>query len=182
MIYTLTGFMGSGKSTVGKILRDRTGCPFIDLDKLVEKMQGRSIPDIFRTSGEKAFRMAELDALMEAVSSYEEGTLIISLGGGTLMTPQCRELVTTCSHCIYLRASAETLENALSASSGDRPMLSSGQSLGERIRTLLEERGPVYEKTARYIIDTDGRSYEDITEQILTQIISSLSRKSFSLN
>ena len=157
---------------------------FIDLDQLIERQQGRKVQEIFAKQGEAAFRRMELEALQEAISSYEGGTLVIALGGGTLMTPECRELVRMCSHCIYLRATARTLAerlqgaceaSGLSAANGQasgqpsaiasRPLLAGEGSLEDKLAALLAVRGPVYEASAHHIIDTDGLSPAAVAAQ-----------------
>ena len=162
MIYTIAGFMGSGKSTLGRLLSARVeGSTFIDLDDWLEKMTGRRIPDIFREDGERVFRDLETEALMDAVSTYEGGTMFLSLGGGTLIRPGNREIVRAVSHCIYLRGTAETLSRHVGNGMG-RPLLQQGKTLEE----LLESRTDAYLETARYIVDIDGKTPEMLAEEI----------------
>lgn len=173
MIYTLTGAMGSGKSTLGRMLAARhaaDGFRFIDLDQLVTEMTGCSIPEIFRKGGESAFRDAETEALMEAVTSYEGGTLILSLGGGTLLREQNREIVRATSHCIYLRATADTLAARLEGKQTGRPLLEGEGSLREKIGGILAARAQSYETAADHIVDTDGREAAQ-TADILEGIV-----------
>jgi shikimate kinase len=87
---------------------------------------------------------------------------IVALGGGTVMTPECAELVHEKTLCVYLRASAETLVRNLEGEAEGRPMLASGEPLNIRIATLMAQRSDTYEKTAHIIIDTDGKSIEEI--------------------
>lgn len=164
MIYTIAGFMGSGKSTLGRLLSSRMeGSSFIDLDDHLEQMAGRKIPDIFREDGENVFRGLETEALIDAVSSYEGGTMFLSLGGGTLLRPGNREIIRAVSHCIYLRGTAGTLAKHLGDGSG-RPVLQQGSSL----EALLQSRIPIYESAARYIVDIDGKTPEMLAEEIET--------------
>ena len=109
MVITLTGFMGSGKTTVGKVLADFLGCPFSDLDDLIEKKAGKSIPEIFAQDGEVAFRQLEAKLLRQTVEKYGENTAILSLGGGAVTTPASVTLLHEKTVCIYLRATLETL-------------------------------------------------------------------------
>ena len=74
---TLTGFMGSGKTTVGKVLADFLGCPFMDLDDLIVKKAGKSIPEIFTEDGEAAFRQLEARLLRQTVEKYTENTVVL---------------------------------------------------------------------------------------------------------
>ena len=167
MLITLTGFMGSGKTTVGEVLADFLGCPFYDLDALVVKKAGRSIPEIFADGGEAAFRTLEAKVLRQAVEKYAESTAILSLGGGTLGTPASARLVAEKTTCIYLRASVDTLAARLAPEAAGRPLLRGAPDLRERIASLLAGREDVYASTAHVTVDTDGLSPEQIADEIV---------------
>ena len=167
MLITLTGFMGSGKTTVGEVLADFLGCPFYDLDALVVKKAGRSIPEIFADGGEAAFRTLEAKVLRQAVEKYAESTAILSLGGGTLGTPASARLVAEKTTCIYLRASVDTLAARLAPEAAGRPLLRGAPDLRERIAALLAGREDVYASTAHVTVDTDGLSPEQIADEIV---------------
>ena len=113
MLIALEGFMGSGKTTVGRILSDALGCPFIDLDEVIARKAGRSIPAIFEADGEAAFRRLEKKALEEAILKYGESTAVLALGGGTVTVPGAVNLLQEKTLCIYLKASLETLQARL---------------------------------------------------------------------
>ena len=161
MLITLTGFMGSGKTTVGRILADALGCPFLDLDDLIVKKAGQSIPDIFAQDGEPAFRQLEARLLRQTVEKYGESTAVLSLGGGAILAPASATLLHEKTVCIYLRATLDTLLERLAGESAGRPLADA--SLAER----LAAREPLYEKTAHVIIDTDGLSPEDVSDEII---------------
>ena len=161
MLITLTGFMGSGKTTVGRILADALGCPFLDLDDLIVKKAGKSIPDIFAQDGEPAFRQLEARLLRQTVEKYGESTAVLSLGGGAILAPASATLVHENTVCIYLRATLDTLLSRLAGESAGRPLADA--SLAER----LAAREPLYEKTAHVVIDTDGLSPEDVSDEII---------------
>ena len=168
MIISFTGFMGCGKSSVGRRLSELLCYPFIDLDDAIVEREGRSIPDIFATDGEQAFRKMEMEALKGIVHTSMEAqspTLILALGGGAVMTPECAQIVHEQTFCIYLRASIETLMEHLSAEAEGRPLLQ-GEALLERITKLMELRSETYEKTAHMIIDIDGMTIEEISQEI----------------
>ena len=167
MLITLTGFMGSGKTTVGIVLADFLGCPFYDLDALIVKKTGRSIPEIFADGGETAFRTLEAKVLRQAVEKYAESTAILSLGGGTLGTPASARLVAEKTTCIYLRASVDTLAARLAPEAAGRPLLRGAPDLRERIAALLAGREDVYASTAHVTVDTDGLSPEQIADEIV---------------
>ena len=194
MIICLIGFMGCGKSSVGRRLSELLCCPFMDLDDVIETREGRSIPEIFATDGEAVFRQMELSSLQRIVLSEvvindgklhlteHDATAVLALGGGTVMTKECAELVKENTCCIYLRASVETLLSHLEGESAGRPMLHTvphavissetegrdeKSSLQSRIEDLMAARSATYENTAHIIIDTDGQSVGSVAEMIL---------------
>ena len=117
--------MGCGKSSVGREIASRLGCPFTDLDEFIEKQQGRSVAEIFSSEGEAGFRAIELEALADVISGYEGGTMYLSLGGGTLTIPDARPILRACTRVVYLRASVDTLVANLTLSGlSSRPLLS----------------------------------------------------------
>lgn len=209
--------MGCGKSSVGRELSRLLSLPFVDLDDYIEEREGRSIRDIFESDGEAAFRKMELEALTEILfqeSSSEPSQdaagepgedsprtdypqakeMILALGGGTLTTPECAELVAEHTFCIYLKTSADELFRRLESESTNRPMLNSNtatsdathqnvpvgssegtpqnssdthrQQLHQRIVQLLSQREPIYEATSRHTISTDDLSIPKIAEKI----------------
>ncbi len=125
---SLIGFMGCGKSSVGKELASLLpDCRLIDLDTYIEEKQGKNIPEIFNEYGEAAFRRMEREALEEIFSDPDRPRAILSLGGGTVTSEQCRQLVRQHTDCFYLRATTDTLLSNLEGHSEGRPMLSSVQ-------------------------------------------------------
>ena len=161
MMITLTGFMGSGKTTVGKVLADFLGCPFMDLDDLVVKKAGKSIPDIFAQDGEPAFRELEAQVLRKTVAKYAESAAVLALGGGAVLAPASAALLREKTVCIYLRANLETLLARLEGETAGRPLADA--SLADR----LASRKPIYEETAHVIIDTDGLSPDEVADEII---------------
>ena len=157
--------MGCGKSSVGRKLSELLCCPFMDLDKVIEECAGRTITEIFSQDGEPAFRQMELETLQTIVSS--EG-LVLALGGGAVMTRECEDIVRGETVCVYLKASVETLLEHLEGEAEGRPMLRAEKSgeLRERIENLMTIRSATYEKTAHIIIDTDGKSIDEIAMEI----------------
>ena len=110
MLITLTGFMGSGKTSVGRVVADALGCPFLDLDEIIAKKAGRSIPAIFKADGEVGFRKLEQQALEKTVAKYAESTVVLALGGGTVTVPGAVQLLQQKTLCIYLKAMPDTLK------------------------------------------------------------------------
>lgn len=116
--------MGCGKSSVGKILASLLPeCRLIDLDTYIEEKQGKNIPEIFNEYGEAAFRRMEREALEEIFSDKSRPRAILSLGGGTVTSEQCRQLIRQHTDCFYLRATTDTLLDNLEGHSDGRPML-----------------------------------------------------------
>lgn len=161
MLITLTGFMGAGKTTVGRLVADALGCPFLDLDQLIEKKAGRSIPAIFAADGEKGFRRLEKRVLEQTVKKYAETTAILSLGGGSVTLPGAVDLLQEKTLCIYLEASLETLLSRLEGQTGERPMAS------EDLPALLAAREPLYRQAAHITLPADGLTPEELTDEII---------------
>ena len=177
MMIALTGFMGSGKTTVGKVLADFLGCPFMDLDDLVVKKAGKSIPDIFAQDGEPAFRQLEAQVLRKTVEKYAESTAVLALGGGAVLAPSSAALLHEKTVCIYLRASLDTLLARLAGETAGRPLLQEiPDQVGDdvmpgpdraSVSARLASREPIYEKTAHVVIDTDGLSPDEVADEII---------------
>ena len=161
MLITLCGFMGSGKTTVGKVLADFLGCPFLDLDDLVVKKAGKPIPEMFAQDGEDAFRKTEAALLRSTVEKYAESTAVLALGGGAVTTPASAALLHDKTVCIYLKASLETLLQRLEGETAGRPLADA--HLADR----LAQREPLYEETAHVTVDTDGLSPEEVADEII---------------
>ena len=175
-VISLAGFMGCGKSTVGKILASRLGADFYDLDTLIEQNAGMTIPEIFTSQGEEAFRRMEAQTLDTFLETMTNRRAVLSLGGGTLTTERCRQLLQGRSICIYLKASEDTLVRNLSGQADGRPMLEGAQNeaaLRDRIRTLMALRSSIYEAAATHTIQVDALSPDSIAASILSLLPSS---------
>jgi shikimate kinase len=162
----LTGYRGTGKSSVARLLADRFGVPVIDLDAVIEQEVGKSIAEIFQQSGETGFREVE-SSILDAVA--QSAPAVISLGGGTVLRPENRERIAQTGTCVWLDADAETIADRLAAdqtTAQRRPALTSLPSLDE-IRYLLDQRRPIYEQASQHRIDTAGRSVEQIVDEII---------------
>ncbi len=169
LIY-LTGFMGSGKSTIGPILANTLGYDFADVDKLVEERAGKTVKQIFQDEGEKYFRTLEW-SIIEEVSRTDHR--VISLGGGTMMDERNFTLIKNSGILVYLYSSPEHLLRRLQNKT-DRPVLSNSEGdrlelpeLRERIFQLYAARAPIYSQ-AHITIDTDerkvGKTVDDIVK------------------
>ena len=170
---SLIGFMGSGKSSVGKeISKLLPGMEYIDLDDYIEAMTGKKIPEIFEMQGEAAFRSMEEEALENIFMTNELTGVdcILSLGGGTVTTEACRRMIRRNTTCFYLKASVDTLVHNLETWPGDRPMLKTGKDLRSRVEELMASRSKLYESTSHHVIDVDSNDYTAAAVDIVTSI------------
>ena len=160
MVAVLVGFMGAGKTTVGHIVAERLGQPFVDSDVLIEQRLGRSIRDIFVTEGEPYFRELEHATVAELVRGEEA---VIALGGGAVEDPRTRAVLRN-ARVIYLRVG---YDEAMSRVQGDeyRPMLHRPDLDG-----LYQKRLPVYEDLSVLTIDTDGRRPDAVAREVLEEL------------
>jgi shikimate kinase len=173
----LTGFMGSGKTTIGRRLAQRLGWRFLDLDSVIEQRAGRTVAAIFAESGEPRFRAMESDAL---ASWLRESRLVLALGGGALDTEANRQALATSSEtCIVLlTASFDTLydrcqrqiERAADSALPARPLLGDREAAAAR----LARRDAVYRRAARVILDTTGQQPEQSVDALLKLLRSRL--------
>ncbi len=158
----LVGFMGTGKSTIGRSLSQTLSYPVIDTDQLIEKQQGRSIPKIFEEEGEEAFRDMET-ALLKSLQ--DQSGHIISTGGGIIVREENRALLRKMGYVVWLVASPEEIHNRTSRNS-NRPLLNNEDPAGT-IRKLLELRIPLYKKCAHLAIETNQLNFDEITTGII---------------
>lgn len=160
----LSGFMGAGKTEVGRAVARLAGLAFIDLDAEIEKRSGMSIPDIFETLGEPEFRRRETGAIRE-VSARQQ--VVIATGGGAVINPENVAQLRKSGVVICLTASVETILRRL-GSGENRPLLNTGNP-EQRIRELLAERQPFYEQ-ADIIITTDGKTPQTVAEEVVDRV------------
>lgn len=158
----LTGFMGCGKSTVGRMLAQQLGRRYADLDALIVAREGATINDIFARQGESYFRQAETEAIQSIVA---ENGLVVSTGGGAVISPLNRELLHDAGVVVNLTADITTIAARLEGDM-ERPLLQEGRS-AERLAVLLAEREAMY-ADADLRIDTTGKSVEDVVAEIVS--------------
>jgi len=166
MKIVLLGYMASGKSAVGKIVANKLGMQFIDLDDFIEKKEQLSIPDIFKDKGEIYFRKMEGIYLQQLLNLNEN--CIISLGGGTPCYGENMEYVQEKSKSFYLRASINTLFDRLKGETSKRPLVATigEENLKEYIAKHLFERTIFYEK-AQHTISVNNKSIFNIVDEII---------------
>jgi shikimate kinase len=157
----LTGFMATGKTSVGRGLAARLGYEFADLDALIEAEAGMSVPQIFAAQGEPAFR--DLEAHMVERAANRTGC-VVATGGGAIVNPRNLEALKRSGLVIALTADPEIILSRIGRDE-DRPMLRGGEKR-ERIRLLLEARAPAYAQ-ADLTIDTSDRTVDEVVGHLV---------------
>ena len=157
----LVGLMGVGKSTIGRQCAELLDRAFVDTDDLVEEISHRTISDLFAES-EAVFRRWERLAVDRAAAST--APLVMACGGGVVVDPANRDRLRGSGFVVWLRATPETLVSRVGDGAG-RPLLAGDPAA--TLRHLAETREPAYRAAAHAIVDTDGRSFEDVTTDVL---------------
>jgi shikimate kinase len=159
----LVGLMGSGKSTVGRLLAARLDRPLVDTDDEVEQRAGRSVREIFDTDGEAAFRALESDVLADAVNA--DAPSVVAAAGGVVLSPVNRELLAG-PRCrvVWLTAPARTLVDR-TARGRHRPLLD--EDPRGTLDTMAQEREALYREVADLVISVDGRTASDVADTVL---------------
>jgi shikimate kinase len=160
----LCGFMGTGKSSVGKRLAAMVSYDFLDMDAAIEAEEGVSIPQIFASRGEPAFRALE-SRMVERMAGQTR--CVIATGGGTIINPQNLESLKRCGIVVTLTADIPTILLRVGAGD-DRPMLRAGDRV-ERIRALLEQRAEAYDR-ADITLDTSALSIDEVARHLVNQL------------
>jgi len=164
----LTGFMGAGKSRIGRELKTIFSWSFYDSDNIIEDKAGKSIKDIFEQDGEPAFRQMEA----ECICSLSENAVpsIIALGGGALKDPKNLDIIKNSGIVVYIKSSPEAILERVKHSK-KRPLLNNVEEpvMLERISRLLGDRSTVYEQ-ADIVFERDGLSLEDIVQNLYQEI------------
>ncbi len=161
----LTGYMGCGKSTIGRKVAALMGINFIDLDKYIEERNFKSVPDIFAQDGEMVFRTKERQAL-EEVAQFEE--IVIGTGGGAPCFFDNMKLMNEAGITIYLAPDIETLVYRLLKSKTERPLIAgkSPEELKIFIQQALEKRAPFYEQSKIILRGKNDINPEDVFKLI----------------
>lgn len=158
----LVGMMGVGKTTIGRLVAQRLHRPFVDIDALIEATEGQPISSIFATKGEPYFRQREMETIRKVMN---DPASVVSIGGGAYVNPVIRYLLKDPAVTFYLQANVETLLQRVGDGS-TRPLLTqNGGNPAERLRTILQEREPVY-ILANYLIETDSLTPDQAAEMI----------------
>jgi len=159
------GFMGVGKTTIGKLLAERIGYDFIDMDIEIEKRTGTTISEIFRKQGEAKFRQLESELVKELA---EKNKLVIACGGGALANKENAETMKGSARMVYLTASIPEIIKR-TRRDNDRPLLDVPDPL-QTASILLEKREPIYRMYAEIIIDTTELTPVEVVERISEEL------------
>ena len=157
--------MGSGKTTIGRLVAAELGWPHVDSDEQICARTGRTVREIFETDGEAAFRKEESAALEEAATRVPPGPAVVSVAGGAVLDAGNRSLLEDSGLVVWLRAPTHVLATRVHAGTDHRPLL--GDDPESALRTLGEQRRPLYEALADLTIDTDDRSPTKIADEIV---------------
>ncbi|MDT3725322.1 shikimate kinase [Streptomyces sp. DSM 41972] len=156
----LTGPMGVGKSTVGRLLADRLGVGYRDTDDDIVAAEGRAVSDIFVEDGEPAFRALEKEAVRQALASHDG---VLALGGGAILDPDTRALLAAERVvCLSMDVEEAVRRTGLGAA---RPLLAVNPR--KQWRELMAARRHLYEETATAVVPTDGRTPDEVADAVL---------------
>jgi shikimate kinase len=162
----LIGFMGVGKTAVGRVLAEKLDMEFLELDWLIERKAGKPIPQIFKQDGEIMFRQLEIDITREIAG--KEGT-VIACGGGMVLNKINIDRLSQTSRVIYLTVPSEVILERTANDPGQRPLLEVDNPSAV-IAELMEFREPLYRSAADIALDTSELSIEAVAEQIIDRL------------
>jgi shikimate kinase len=158
----LIGFMGSGKSSVGRELAKRWGFHFLDTDSMIRHQCGKSIAEIFSSLGEAYFREQEFITLSKLLECHRS---VIATGGGIVIQPRNLPLLGQLGITIWLKADQTTILERVSRNK-NRPLLQTPDPEGT-IAELLEERAPLYQSAADLIVNSSGLTHYEVAERVI---------------
>ena len=159
----LIGFMGCGKSTMARMLAERTQMSLVEMDETIEAEAGKSINEIFETLGEEHFRDLESQLILRVA---EKGGAVVSCGGGAILRLENVENMKKNGTVIYFSATPETIYKRV-RNSTTRPLLNGNMNV-EYIETLMKQRLSRYEAAADITISVDGKEKKEILEELLS--------------
>jgi len=167
MKLVLIGFMGVGKTSVGKKIAKKLDFKFIDTDYEIEKLENKTISQIFEDYGEEYFRSLETKVLK---NSLKEKNIIISTGGGIITNKENYEILKNEKNVIFLDASVETIISHLYNETNKRPLLKNSKNLSDKIEELLSIRYEKYKEVSDILIKVDNKNIDEVISQILVYI------------
>ncbi len=161
---TLIGFMGSGKSTVGRALAGRRDWRFVDTDEVISRTAGRDIPTLFAEEGEAKFRDRETQIVLGVCAGQRQ---VIATGGGAILRPENVAALRGAGVVIWLTARPDVVVARTRHRAQERPLLAAGMADPlAHVLQMLGERGPLYQAAAHLIVDTSDRSLQAIVREI----------------
>lgn len=163
----LIGFMGVGKTSVGKKLSEKLNLKFIDTDYEIEKSENKTISQIFEDYGERYFRTLETKILK---SSIKEENIIISTGGGIITNEENYKILKNEKNVIFLDASTKTIIRHLYDETNKRPLLKDSKNLSSKIEELLSIRYEKYKEVSDILIEVNNKNIDEVISQILVYI------------
>ena len=161
----LVGPMGAGKSTIGKLLAERTNREFIDADSVIVEKTGVEIDLIFEIEGEEGFRKRE-SKLIEELTALDN--IVLATGGGAVLDDENRNFLKQRGTVVYLQASVDQLYER-TAKDRKRPLLQTNDRYG-RIKELMDVRDPIYRQIADTVVSTDGKSVKQIVDKLVRNL------------
>ncbi|MBN2239360.1 MAG: shikimate kinase [Dehalococcoidales bacterium] len=162
----LIGYMGTGKTLIGRILAERLDLNLVETDRLIEQRAGITIPELFEREGETGFREREIAAVKEITG---EGFSVIACGGGLVLNRINIDRLKENCVIVYLRASPKTILKRVSGEAGQRPLLEVEDQL-KTITEMLKFRRPLYERAADITVNTTGISPNEVADKIILKL------------
>ena len=162
-VCVLVGMMGAGKTTVGGLVAEALGVPFLDVDDTIAATAGKPIPEIFIDDGEDQFRALERAAVADAVDGFEG---VLALGGGAVLAAETRKKLIG-QTVVYLSVEVADALKRVGLGVG-RPMLAMNPRA--TLRHLLDQRRPLYEEVATVVVRTDGLTVEEVAAELLAAL------------
>lgn len=163
----LIGFMGSGKTTIGKKISKILNLDIIDMDDEIEKECNMHISEIFKLYGEKYFRKKELVLLNKLLKT---DNIIISTGGGIIENEEVVDILKNQRYVIWLDASEETIINRIESELDNRPKLNNEKNLKLTIKKIMNDRYKKYKEVSSLIVDVNGKNIDEVASEILVYI------------
>jgi shikimate kinase len=158
-VCVLVGMMGAGKTTVGRLVADRLGLPFRDVDADIEAAAGKPISEIFIDDGEEHFRALERAAIATALEEFDG---VLAVGGGAILADETRKRLLG-HRVVYLSVELPDALKRVGLGSG-RPMLAMNPRA--TLRHLLDQRRPLYQEAATVVVATDGRTPDEVAAEV----------------
>jgi len=158
--------MGTGKTTVGRQLSRKLKMEFYDSDRVIEERTGVDIPLIFEKEGEEGFRARETAIIDELT---QKKNIVLATGGGAILNAENRNHLVNRGTVFYLKSNLQTLVER-TGKDKNRPLLQTGEPAETTLKNLLEQRGPLYEETADYVIETANNSIHSVIQAIIKHL------------